>query len=233
MTPQIRAAAAEHSEKEAKCDKLHATVKRKKIYHTRPPDPLKMNGATVFFDATVSHGQAAPPDAELLLRSLRMASVQSRAGADIIVTRNPSEGERNRLAASLTGAHVVSLQSFRSAFKSGPRIKYKRATSVVRYVWISSQFAANRPDATEMIKAAIRMHRSRWRRIPNKRVFLIAAAAAASSGNKFKTLGLVTAAQKRSQSDLRECPCAITLAELFKLISRIDFANSSTGVCGR
>ena len=92
VTPQIRAAAAEHSEKQARSDKLHASAKRKKVYHTRPPDPLRMNRAAVFFDATVSDGHAAPLDTELVLRSLRMITVHSRASAEVIVTRNPSEG---------------------------------------------------------------------------------------------------------------------------------------------
>ena len=137
ITPELRAAAAaELNVREARA-KTRANKVLRVAAVTLPRDKL----AECIKDLHCFIDHAGDPATEAKLQEKLAMRLRPRESAKLFIAGDPlGMGQRSRWAAVLNGAYVVTPQAFNEHGNLGPALKYKDASNIRRWVYMTHSF---------------------------------------------------------------------------------------------
>lgn len=155
-----------------------------------------------------------------------------RTDADVFLVPDPGKpGLRIAWIAALKGARIGTSKYILSGGRSGACVKYERALSSKRFIWVSPGFCTVHPDTTVILEECMRSPGTQWKKLGSQLEFVRRSYKVFSTGRLKSVLGLATLAEKRCSPVLRGLGNVFDSRAFLTFISKVDLANSSSGMC--
>lgn len=129
----------------------------------------------------------------------------------------------------MTGALAVTPEFLIGHGSGGSTLRFLRALSTPRSVWVSSEAHAEHSDIANMIMRATQLPHSRWKVTPSEEAFL--RATLKQVRGKYYVVGVVSLLQAL-EPVWEGVANVFSAPEFLKFITHVDTTHSAMGVCG-
>jgi hypothetical protein len=169
-----------------------------------------------------------------MLAQMSVAEAAGRTEADFFVVEDLANlGQRNVLAAQLSGGVVCTYNFIQSCGAAGPCTAFKPAFEIQRKIFISANFIVRHPIVSNFLIDMMQSPRSRWSRCLCTMAEFNAIAAKLCHQKRSTVAIAFIASDEKTLPEVSNVKNVITSANMYTKFNVLDMTRCRMGACSR